>query len=139
MAIEATIAALVVASLRIAEPPPPQVPPPEAAPAEHEALAPRPEPPPWQKDPAAGAFAGVGSVAIALGVGLVVGAHTLRADAPNTSNEREFEARVTTTRGMNIAGWSTLAIGCTLLVAAALRWGLLAREQRARRGGGRRR
>jgi tetratricopeptide (TPR) repeat protein len=120
-------------------PPSSSVPPPTAAPAEHEDLMPRAQPRPWQRDPAAGALAGVGSVAIALGVGLVVGAHMIQRDAPTASDENAFADRVATARNMNLGGWATLAVGCTLLVSSAVRWGLLAREQRARKGSRKRR
>ncbi len=120
-------------------PPAARVPPPAATPTENADLMPRPEARPWQRDPMAGALAGIGSVAVALGVGLVVGAHVVQKDAPNVANEDAFDDRVTMARRMNVGGWATLAVGCTLLVSSALRWGLLAREQRARKGGGRKR
>jgi tetratricopeptide (TPR) repeat protein len=107
------------------------IPPPSAAPVEAPELLPRPKAPPWQRDKAAAAMAGVGSVAVAIGVGLVVGAFTLRRSAPDLDDEGDFADRVTTTKRMNVAGWSTLAVGCGLIVSSALRWGFLAREQRA--------
>jgi hypothetical protein len=115
-------------------PAPSSVPPPSAAPPEAEELMPRPKTRPWQRDPAAGVMAGIGSVAIALGIGLVVGAVVLQRGAPDLANEEEFASRVATARRVNVAGWSTLAVGCTLMVSSALRWGFLAREQRQASG-----
>lgn len=85
------------------------------------------EPPePWQRDPAAGALVGVGAVGLGAGVGLLIGAAVIR---PATYAEAQTYKR--RSRSLSVAGGVTLGVGAVLLLAGAIRYGVLARRQRS--------
>jgi hypothetical protein len=97
--------------------------------------APAPAPPPakvrpWYADPAAGVLAGVGLAIAATGAGLFGASYTRLADRPGS--ELEYEDRKRDVRAMWGAGIGLLAAGGVLIVAGAIRWGVVARANKRR-------
>lgn len=87
------------------------------------------EPPePWQRDPAGGVLVGIGSAGLATGIGLLVAGAVLRQRVPASYTEAQTQPR--RVQGLTIAGGVTLGVGAALLVAGAIRYGVLARRQR---------
>ncbi len=107
--------------------PPPDVEPPPPSAADDRTR--RPAERPWFRDPAGGVLVGVGVPVLATGVGLYVGSFAL-AGSPQPDAQSEHESRRDRVRGLATAGVPLMAVGAALVIAGAIRWGLLARQQR---------
>jgi tetratricopeptide (TPR) repeat protein len=117
--------------------PPPEPPVAEAsAPVEAE---PRPSAPlatdprssverPWYRDPLGGALLGTGSIATAVGIGLLVGAAVTDANAERAAAASIFVEETRRARMLGTAGIAALGAGGVVLAAAILRYALLRRR-----------
>ncbi len=101
------------------DPPPPAIAEARTRPREH----------PWYRDPAGGVLVGVGVPVLATGVGLYARSFALAGSAQPDA-QSEHESRRDRVRGLATAGVSLVAVGAALVIAGAIRWGLLGRQQR---------
>ena len=107
------------------EPSPPRV---EVPPPVVEEDRTRPRERPWYRDPAGGVLVGIGVPVLAAGVGLYAGSFAL-AGQPQPGAQSEHESRRDRVRVLAATGVPLLAVGAALVIAGAIRWGLLARQQ----------
>lgn len=87
---------------------------------------------PWHRDPMGSIFVGIGSPVLITGAILYGGSFGIaNAEAPQLHTEHDQrEGRV---RGMAATGMALLGVGTALVIAGAVRWGLLARRRAPRR------
>jgi tetratricopeptide (TPR) repeat protein len=84
----------------------------------------------WYADPLGGTLVGVGVAGIGAGVGLIVAAQL--EEGKQSPSYGDFADRVQRIETFRIAGGVVLGVGGALLIAGAVRWGILsARERRA--------
>lgn len=100
----------------------PQPQPLEPAPTPKEAA-----PAPWYADRAGGILVGVGAAIAVTGAGLFGGSYARLARAP--SSEAGYEDRRRDVRALWGSGLGLLATGGALIVAGAIRWGVVARKR----------
>lgn len=88
------------------------------------------EPPiPWQRDVAGGVLVGLGAAGLGTGIGLLIGGAVLKERGPATYAETQtHEQRV---RSLSISGGVVMGVGATLLLVGVIRYGILARRERA--------
>jgi hypothetical protein len=89
---------------------------------------------PWYRDPWGGALVGVGAAATATGIGLLA---TAAVEQNNPCDTYDcFEQQQARVDRMTIAGGVVVGVGGALLVAGAIRWGVLGARQRGRTSAG---
>lgn len=84
-------------------------------------------PAPWYADRAGGILVGVGAAIAVTGAGLFGGSYARLARAP--SSEAGYEDRRRDVRALWGSGLGLLATGGALIVAGAIRWGVVARKR----------
>ena len=86
---------------------------------------PRTQPREWYLDPAGDSLVAVGFVLGSTGGGLLIGAQVL--SGRENAELVDHAARLDRVRNMRIVGGVVLGVGGALLIAGAVRWGLIAR------------
>ena len=123
--------AIVDATAKAATPPPRDAPPPATTPVSTVTQDDREQPRarPWYRDPAGGVLMGVGIPLLATGVGLYAGSFALASRSP-PAMQSDHESRRDRVRALAASGLPIMAVGAALVIAGAIRWGVVAREQR---------
>jgi hypothetical protein len=125
--------AIVEATAKAASPPPRVEPPPAssttAASSVTEDDRAQPRARPWHRDPAGGVLVGVGVPLLATGIGLYAGSFAL-AGRSQPAMQTEHESRRDRVRALAASGLPIMAVGAALVIAGAIRWGVVARQQR---------
>jgi len=108
-------------------PAPPTSPPLEPRIGATPAPAPSPTPPPrvarpWHRDPTAGVLMGLGSTAVATGLGLVIGGAVVDRNAQDAGTATGFLEAGERARRLAVAGVVVSAIGTSLVIGAITRW-----------------
>jgi tetratricopeptide (TPR) repeat protein len=123
--------AIVDATAKAASPPPRVQPPPPETPTsavmQDDRAPPRARP--WHRDPAGGVLVGVGVPLLATGIGLYAGSFALAERSPPTM-QTDHESRRDRVRALAASGLPIMAVGAALVIAGAIRWGVVARQQR---------
>ena len=91
------------------------------------------EPRPWQRDPWGGALVGVGAVALAAGIGFAAASGVQYGRGQSAFEQGEFERLNRNSLSWGIASIVTGSVGAALLVAGAVRYGVVARRRRAQK------
>jgi hypothetical protein len=113
-----------------AEAAPAPAPAPATGPAPADAPPPRPKSSrPWHRDVAGGVLVGTGALTLAVGGGLLGGAHALRERADGANRHSAYDDRITRAIALERAGIALAATGGALTLAGAIRWIVLARRQ----------
>ena len=89
---------------------------------------------PWHRDPAGSILVGIGSPVLVTGVILYGGSFGIANGEP-PQQHTDHEQRQGRVRGMAATGLSLLGVGAALVIAGAIRWGLVARRGAPRRAG----
>jgi hypothetical protein len=84
----------------------------------------------WYRDPLGGVLVGVGVPVLVAGVGLYAGSFVL-AGRPRPDMQSEHESRRDRVRALAGTGLPLCAVGAALVIAGAIRWGIVARRHRA--------
>lgn len=91
-------------------------------------------PRPWWRDPWGGALVGVGTAAL-VGGGVLVGLARRGADrALEAESDAGYGDRIASAEAMQIAGVTVMSVGAAAVIGGVVRWVVLARRGRARRG-----
>ena len=77
---------------------------------------------PWHRDPAAGVLMGLGSAAVATGIGLVVGGAVVDRNAQDAATATGFLDAGERAQRLAVAGVVVSAIGTSLVIGAITRW-----------------
>lgn len=85
-------------------------------------------PRPWYRDPWGGTLTGLGGVALITGVGLYGGALVTAGDAKDAASVDLYGQRIERAMVMGRAGIGVIVTGSALVLAGAIRWGVVSRR-----------
>ena len=85
---------------------------------------------PWYRDPVGGSLLGIGVVSTAIGAGLWGIALSNDGDAVASATEDEFISSKDEARTRYTVGVALVSVGAALMIAGAIRWGLVARKSK---------